>query len=61
MWRETATFGENRVVKVGILDNLSALNDVKPDVELYAPQRVSWLQPLAGAKQLKGMPGSEEV
>jgi hypothetical protein len=61
LWRQTSTFGENRVVKVGILDNLSDLNDAKPDVELYAPERASWLEPTAGAKQLKGMPGSEEV
>lgn len=61
MWRETATFGDNRVVKVGILDDLEALNELKPGVELYAPQRVSWLQAQEGAAQLKGMPGSEAV
>ena len=60
MWRNTSTFGDNRVVKTGILDNLSSLNDLKPDVELYAPQRVSWIKAVDGAKQLKGMPGSVE-
>jgi hypothetical protein len=61
LWRETSTFGENKVVKIGIFDNLSDLNDAKPDVELYAPQRASWIPALPGAKQLKGMPGSDEV
>ena len=44
-----------------MLDTLQGFNDAKPDLELYAPQRASWVQPVAGAKQLKGMPGSEEV
>lgn len=61
MWRTTPTFGENRVLKVGILDGLDALNDAKPEVELYAPERVSWLPAQAGAAQFKGMPGSEQV
>jgi len=61
LWRETSTFGDSKVVKIGIFDNLSDLNDAKPDVELYAPERASWLEPLAGVKQLKGMPGSEEL
>lgn len=61
LWRETSTFGDNRVLKVGILDEQSALNDAKPLVELYAPQRASWLPAQADAAQLKGMPGSEEV
>ena len=37
MWRETPTFGD--------------LNDAKPDVELYAPQRASWSPALPGAIQ----------
>ncbi|KAL1585116.1 hypothetical protein WHR41_06523 [Cladosporium halotolerans] len=61
MWRTTPTFGENRVVKVGILDDLSVLNSFEPAVELYAPERVSWLKKQEGAAQLKAMPGSEEV
>jgi len=61
MWRETPTFGPNKAFKVGVLDTLQGFNDAKPDLELYAPQRASWVQPVAGAKQLKGMPGSEEV
>jgi hypothetical protein len=61
MWRETPTFGDNKAFKVGVLDTLEGFNDAKPDLELYAPQRASWVQPVTGAKQLKGMPGSEEV
>ncbi|KAM0718691.1 hypothetical protein Q7P37_005762 [Cladosporium fusiforme] len=61
LWRETATFGENRVLKVGVLDELSALNELKPAVELFVPERVSWLAPQEGAAQFKGMPGSEQV
>jgi hypothetical protein len=61
MWRETPTFGDNKAFKVGVLDTLDGFNGAKPDLELYAPQRASWVKPVEGAKQLKGMPGSEEV
>ena len=61
LWRETPTFGDNKVVKIVIFYNLSDLNDAKPDVELYAHQLASWIPALPDAKQLKGMPGSDEV
>jgi hypothetical protein len=61
MWRETPTFGDNKAFKVGVLDTLDGFNDAKPDLELYAPQRASWVKAVEGATQLKGMPGSEEV
>ncbi|OQN95899.1 hypothetical protein B0A48_17736 [Cryoendolithus antarcticus] len=61
MYREGETFGDSKVIKAGTLDDASGLEGAKPDIELYAPQRVSWVAKVEGAKQLKGMPGSEEV
>lgn len=44
------------MVKVGVMDDINALNDAKPAVELYAPERVSWVPALSGTEQLEGMP-----
>jgi hypothetical protein len=43
------------------MDDVSAMDDAKPAIELYAPQRVSWVAAVGGADQLKDMPGSEKV
>ena len=45
-----------RVVKAGILDDVSILNDTKPGAELYAPDRINWVQKLDGTQDMKGMP-----
>lgn len=49
------------MVKVGVMDDVKALEEAKPAIELYAPERVSWVQSTSGAQQLKAMPGSEAV
>jgi len=56
MWRDGKTFGEDKVVQVGILDGPTAFVDAKPGVELFAPQRISWIQQLSFAEQKPGMP-----
>jgi hypothetical protein len=61
LWRDGATFGPNKVIKVGSLDDSKALEDAKPGVELYVPERISWVHGVQEASQLKGMPGSAEV
>nr|POE56422.1 putative glutathione-dependent formaldehyde-activating enzyme [Quercus suber] len=61
LFREGATFGPSKVIKVGIMDDVSALADAKPAVELFAPERVGWVSKVQGADQLKTMPGSEAV
>jgi hypothetical protein len=43
------------------MDDVNALDDAKPAIELYAPQRVSWVAAVGGADQLKDMPGSDKV
>lgn len=43
------------------MDDTSALDDMKPGIELYAPQRPSWVKAVDGAAQKKGMPDSEDV
>jgi len=61
LWRDGNTFGPNKVIKVGVMDDVEALNAAKPAIELYVPERVSWLSGISGADQLKEMPGSEKV
>ncbi|KAK1816612.1 hypothetical protein LTR12_008976 [Friedmanniomyces endolithicus] len=56
MWRD----GKD-VIKVGSLDDTKAFDDAKPAIELYAPERISWVSGVNGASQLKEMPGSAEV
>ena len=45
-----------RIIKAGILDDVSIINSTKPGAELFAPERVSWVPSLEGAGQLDGMP-----
>jgi len=61
LWRDGPTFGDAKVIKVGIMDDLNALNDAKPALELYVPERVSWVNAVGGADQKKNMPGSDSV
>ncbi|KAK8207935.1 hypothetical protein M8818_004188 [Zalaria obscura] len=56
LYRDGASFQGAKVVKVGVMDDINALNDAKPAVELYAPERVSWVPALSGTEQLEGMP-----
>lgn len=61
MWRQGATFGDARIIKVGIMDDPKALEDAQPAVELYAPERSSWVSAVHGAGQKKAMPDSADV
>ena len=61
LWRDGASFGDGKVIKVGIMDDANALDDAKPGIELYAPHRPSWVSAVSGADQKKNMPGSESV
>jgi len=61
LWRDGETFGPNKVIKVGVMDDVNALNSAKPGLELYVPERVSWVSGISGAEQKKDMPSSETV
>lgn len=61
LWRQGATFGDSRIIKVGVMDDVDALDQAQPAVELYAPERVSWVGAVAGAGQKKAMPDSADV
>ncbi|KKY36981.1 putative glutathione-dependent formaldehyde-activating [Diaporthe ampelina] len=50
IWRETETYGTNKIIKVGTLDG-DALEDAKPLAELFVGNRPSWLPAIAGAQQ----------
>lgn len=43
------------------MDDVDALDQAQPAVELYAPERVSWVGAVAGAGQKKAMPDSADV
>ena len=45
-----------RVIKAGILDDVSLINNTKPGAELYAPERIKWVGTVEGAGQMEGMP-----
>ena len=61
LFRAGPTFGDARVVKVGVMDDLNALESNAPGIELYVPHRPSWVSKVAGADQKKNMPDSESV
>lgn len=45
-----------RIIKAGILDDLSVINSIIPGAELFAPERVKWVKEIDEAKQLPAMP-----
>jgi hypothetical protein len=53
IWRQTATYGDTRIVKVGTLDG-NALEDAKPLAELFVGNRISWVGGIDGAEQKLG-------
>ncbi|KAI1777375.1 Mss4-like protein [Hypoxylon cercidicola] len=55
LFRDGPSFGDNKVIKVGIMDDLDALDDAKPAAELFTPHRVGWVQEVPGAVQNSSM------
>ena len=55
LFRDGASFPGMKVVKAGVMDDVDALDQAKPAVELFAPERVSWVQEIPGAEQKKTM------
>ncbi|KAI0812866.1 Mss4-like protein [Xylaria sp. FL0064] len=51
LYRDGKSFGDGKVVKVGTLDDINALDDALPKVELFASHRVSWVKEVPGAAQ----------
>lgn len=51
LWRQSETFGDTRIIKVGVLDGASTIEDAKPLVELFVKDRVSWVPAIAGIEQ----------
>lgn len=56
LFRDGPTFGPNTVIKVGVLDSPTALDDAKPALELFSPTRVSWVPEVPGTTSVPGMP-----
>ncbi|KAI1141353.1 Mss4-like protein [Hypoxylon sp. FL0543] len=51
LWRETETFGENNIVKAGVMDDCNALDEAKPVGEIFTKNRVGWVAEVPGAAQ----------
>lgn len=50
IWRETETYGTNKIIKAGTLDG-DAVEDAKPLAELFVGNRPSWLSAIPGTAQ----------
>ena len=37
-----------RIIKAGILDDVNILNNTKPGAELFAPERIAWVDAVVG-------------
>jgi hypothetical protein len=48
MYRAGPTFAGTKVVQAGVLDDMGLINNLGMDVELFAPQRVSWVTKVHG-------------
>ncbi|MCJ1383143.1 hypothetical protein MMC17_006256 [Xylographa soralifera] len=55
LYRKSSGIPGVTIIKVGCIDDLNALEEFKPDTELYVKHRVAWLPEIPGAAQLQGM------
>lgn len=46
---------EITIVRAGIFDYMGILNERKPEAEIYADRRLTWISPVEGADQFSGM------
>ena len=57
LFRTGPTFGDGvTVLKVGVMDDPSALDDARPAVELFVGNRVAWVPELSDTLKLPAMP-----
>lgn len=42
LYRETVSFGDNKIIKAGTLDDISALDSAQPSAELFPEHKVKW-------------------
>lgn len=59
LYRYGDTFGGidgMRIIKAGILDDVSVINGIVPGAELFVPERIKWVSGLPDAKQVDAMP-----
>jgi hypothetical protein len=46
------TFVGQKVIQADVIDDMDVINDLKMEVELFAPLRVSWIPKLQGTEDL---------
>lgn len=54
IYKTHEAFGDSVIILAGTLDDPDALETCKPEAELYATHRVSWVKPVEGAEQSAG-------
>lgn len=56
LFREAEAFGPAKIIKAGTLDGgASVIESAKPDAELFAPERPSWVSQVPGSAEKSGM------
>jgi hypothetical protein len=55
LWNESADMPGLKVLKAGVLDGTSELEDLKPKAEQFVARRPSWLKEVTGATQVDEM------
>ncbi|KAF2095051.1 hypothetical protein NA57DRAFT_44934 [Rhizodiscina lignyota] len=55
LWLETPTVPDTKIIKVGVMDDMSTLSNAKPGAEMFSPNRVDWVPQAPNAAQLKTM------
>jgi hypothetical protein len=51
LYRETKTYGPNKIIKTGILDNASDFEARTPAAEIFTESRPEWVTEIPGASQ----------
>ena len=55
LWRDGPSFPDEKVIKVGVVDDAEVLNAAKPAVELFPQERAAWLPQMEDTPQVPNM------
>ena len=55
LWRDGPSFPGEKVIKIGVVDDIEVLHSVTPAVELFPHERASWQPKMEGTVQMPDM------
>jgi hypothetical protein len=55
LWRDGDSFGDFKVIKAGVMDDVAAVDAARPAVELFIARRAGWVPAVEGAEQREAM------